>query len=481
MEDGLLTRRTALKGILNGAAGLALRPVAGSAPAAGASTSGVLRLGAGAPIPLADDFIGLGYEMLSVAPLGLLSADNRPYVALVNGLGPRGVIRVGGIVADYTRFDSRGTIVADPHNTVITEASLQQFAGFLEKIGWRAIWSLNFAQGSLADAVLEARAVEAALGSHLLAFELGNEVENYGRGRHPFRLSSWDYAAYRSQYQTWHAAITKAVPRARFAAPDTASSVEWVENMARDADGEVQLLTTHYYRTDRTRGSAEQLLTPGPRLDEVLARLHVASQQSGLPWRMCETNSFSGGGLPGVSDTLIGALWTLDFMLRLAAHRCSGVNLETGVNQLGFLSSYSPIRTDSAGHASAGAPYYGMLAFAVARRGCTHVLSADAHLSGINATVYVLGRSGQPRSVVIVNRNRSHEALVSLRDLPINEASVLRLIAPSAESTDQVSFGGSPVDADGHWAAAATEEVRRGILRVPAMSAVVASSSQFHR
>ena len=92
------------------------------------------------------------------------------------------MIRVGGIVADYTRFDAPGTSLSDRHNTVITDASLEQFAGFLKTIGWRAIWSLNFAQGSLQDAVTEAKAVNAALGSHLLAFELGNEVENYGDG-----------------------------------------------------------------------------------------------------------------------------------------------------------------------------------------------------------------------------------------------------------------------------------------------------------
>lgn len=476
----MLTRRKALKGILNIAAGLALHPFARAARTQSTPAAVSLRLSPEAPVPIAGDFIGLGYEMLSVAPIGLLSADNAEYVALVSGLGAKGIIRVGGIVADYTRFDPHGSILADPHNTVITDASLRQFAGFLRRIGWRAIWSLNLAQGSLADAVVEARAVEAALGPHLLAFEAGNEVENYGRGRHPFRPPSWDYAAYRKQYQEWHTAVLKAVPRARFAAPDTAGSVEWVEDMARDAHGEVQLLTTHYYRADQTHGSAEQLLTPDPRLKDVLVRLRRASTQSGIPWRMCETNSFSGGGLPGVSNSLIGALWTLDFMLLLAAHGCSGVNIETGFNQLGFLSSYSPIRNDRQGNASPGVPYYGMLAFAAARRGCTHLLPLDADLAGVNASAWVLGQSGQPRSLVIVNRDRSHEALVSTRELRMADAAVLRLTAPSPESTSQVTFGGSQVGPHGHWSATTTENLRDGVLRVPPMSAAVACARQAH-
>lgn len=252
-----------------------------------------LRLNAQAsPVKIADDFTGLGYEMSSVATLGLLSASNHNYVALTKALGPSGVIRVGGIVANFTRYEPHGTMMAERQNTVITDASLNQFAEFLKAIDWRAIWSVNFAQGSIEDAVTEAKAVAGALGPQLLAIEIGNEVEYYGRGRNRWRPETWDYASYRKQYEEWHSAIVKAVPKMPFAAPDTANTVEWVENMARDANGEVQLLTTHYYRTNQTRGTAEQLLTPDPRLIDVLTRLRTASQQSGIPWRMCETNSF---------------------------------------------------------------------------------------------------------------------------------------------------------------------------------------------
>jgi len=470
VEEPLLTRRTALETILKASAGFALlhgkQTRADSAP--------TLHLSGASPVSIPDDFVGLGYEMSSVAPLGLLSPTNRNYVALVKALGAKGVLRVGGIVANYTRYDPHGTIASDKQNTVITDASLHQFAAFLKKIGWSAIWSVNYAQGSIPDAITEAKAVSAALGPHLLALEIGNEVENYGRGRNPFRPSTWDYDAYRKEYEQWHAAIVQAVPHIPFAAPDTASSVEWVENMAKDANGEVQLLTTHYYRNGQTRGSAEQILTPDPRLKDVLTRLRTASQSSGIPWRMCETNSFSGGGRPGVSDTFIGALWTLDFMLLLAASGCSGVNIETGVNQLGFVSCYSPIQDDGKGINSAGVPYYGMLAFAEARKGCAQVLSADANLQGVNATVYVLGSAGKPRSVVVVNRDAAQAVRLSIREIGMTNAIVLQLAAPSADSKTGVSFGGSQVDASGHWSATKKERAHDGVLTVPPMSAVVA-------
>ena len=424
-------------------------------------------------MPVQDDFIGLGYEMSSVAQLGLLSPSNHIYVDLVKGLGPAGVLRVGGIVADYTRYEPNGIIVADRQNTVITRASVEQFAAFLNKIGWRAIWSVNFAQGTIDEAIEEARAVSEILGSRLLALEIGNEVNNYGRGK-PFRSSPWDYEAYRKQYAEWHAAITKAVPGIRFAAPDTAGAVDWVERMAQDAKGDVQLLTTHYYRNGQTRGSAEQLLLPDPRLKDVLVRLRTASKQSGIPWRMCETNSFSGGGRPGLSDTFVGALWTLNYMLLLAEYGCSGVNIETGVNQLGFVSSYSPIQDNGKGVNSAGVPYYGMIAFATACAGCDQLLPLEADNLPESLTAYSFAGSRQKaRSVVIVNTDAASDAHVSVADLGMKHASVLRLIAPAAESTAGVTFAGAAVDESGRWKPKGKEKLGDGTVTVPRMSAAV--------
>ncbi|MFT4115052.1 hypothetical protein [Silvibacterium sp.] len=479
----MFSRRTTLKMLLSSAAGLAVSNGNVTARAQGnrAGDLLVLRPGQGSPVAIAEEFMGLGYEMSSVVPLGLLSGDNHTYVALVRGLSERGVIRVGGIVADYTRFDPKGLAIAEPHNTVITGSALEQFAGFMKRTGWRAIWSLNFAQGTVQDAVAEAQAVSAALGAHLLAFELGNEVENYGQGNRPFRTGSWDYAAYLKEFREWSAAIRKAVPSAHFAAPDTASSVEWAEQMSKDANGDVQLLTTHYYRAEQTHGSVELLATPDPRLQEVLTRMRAASTQSRIPWRLCETNSFSGGGRPGVSDAMIGALWTLDTMLLLASYGCSGINLETGVNQLGFLSSYSPIRNDKQGNASPGIPYYGMLAFTEARRGCTHVLPAELDATGSHVTSYVLGEPGKARSLVVINRDTSREAAVDTRALKAGELHPLRLIAGKGEDAAPVTFGEYPVKDDGHWTPAWIDAIHDGVLRVPAMSAVVARTKESHR
>jgi len=465
----MLTRRTFVNSVLKASAVLALPwPNFGFAEDGATYT---LQLAGDRPVEIPADFIGLGYEMSSVATRRLLSTENHRYRELLSGLGPKGVLRVGGIVADYSRYLPDGPAANEPKNTAITRANLTEFAAFLKAIGWRAIWSVNFAQGTIQQAVEEARAVSEVLGSNLLALELGNEVENYGKSQ-PFRTSPYTYESFRKEFDEWHSAIMQAVPGIHFAGPDTAQSLEWVEQMAKDADGKIQLLTTHYYRNGQRRGSAEQLLVPDPRLADVLARMRAASKQSGIPWRMCEINSFSGGGLPGVSDSFIGTLWMLNAMLLLAQNGCSGVNMETGVNQLGFVSSYSPIQDDGKGVNSAGAPYYGMLAFSQAFSGCHQSLplSSSNMVEGISA--YVFGVQGKARSVVIVNMS-SADANVSIADLGIQGASVLRLTAPSGDSKTGVSFGGAFVDSEGHWKSKTQESVKQGRVLVPSMSATV--------
>jgi hypothetical protein len=437
-------------------------------------------LASAGPVEVPANFTGLGYEMSSVAAAGLLRTSNRRYVELIRGLGPEGVLRVGGIVANYTSYLPDGTSKSDRLATIITRKDMEGFAEFLDGTGWTAIWSVNFAQGSIAQAIEEARAVKEILGRRLLALEIGNEVDTYGRGQ-PFRTAPYNYETYRREFAEWHAAIVEAVPGIPFAAPDTAGAADWAEKMAADAKGDVQLLTTHYYRNGQKRGSAEQLLSPDPRLDEIAVRLRVASAQSGTPWRMCEMNSFSGGGLPGVSDTFIGALWTLDVMLRLAESGCAGVNIETGVNQLGFVSSYSAIQDDGKGANSAGVPYYGMLAFATAFAGCHQMFPVENRPTSDAVSMYALGSQGKVRRLVVINRNRKDNVRVSLAQFGLEHilehADVMRLEAPAAESTAGVTLGRAAVDEAGRWQAKSHEWVRSRSVDVPRMSAIVLRSA----
>jgi hypothetical protein len=427
--------------------------------------------GAGVVVP--DNFIGLGYEMSSVAQPGLLDARNVKYVQLVRNLGSSGVLRLGGIVSDFTRYAAHGSSADDCKNTVITDANLVQLRGFLDAIGWTAVWSVNFGRGSLADAIVEARAVHRILGPRLAAIELGNEVENYGHGSSPLRKPPYTYDEYLAEFRRWHRGLVAVVPKLRFAAPDTAGSVAWVEQMAGDAHGEVQLLTTHYYRGDQRKGTREQLMTDDPALASELDRLRTVSRASGIPWRMCETNSFYGGGRPGLSDTFAASLWTLRYLLLLAESGCAGVNLETGINQLGFMSSYSPIEADSKGSVEAGASYYGMLAFAAAGVDGGEILPVSLSPADRNLIAYGIGRRGEVRSVVLINRSETESRSVTVAGIDLDAARALWLSAPSMNSREGITFGNVPVDGEGKWRRAETARVRENQIAMPPASSVV--------
>src|SRR6185437_9055476 len=81
---------------------------------------------------IASDYMGLGYEISSVAIPGLLSAKNAPYLQLVRNLGRndltdrRGVIRIGGNTSDFSTYAANGTPVSAPKASVVTEANLTE-------------------------------------------------------------------------------------------------------------------------------------------------------------------------------------------------------------------------------------------------------------------------------------------------------------------------------------------------------------------
>ncbi len=454
-----------------GLSNLSRAPLAEALPTAVTPDASAAPLPAGAAAPLPADFLGLGYEMSSVAQPGLLSPENTRYIALLRNLGRSGVMRFGGIVADFTSYQPEGPAASDPKHTVITRRALQQLRAFLDQTGWNAIWSVNFGQGTLPEALTEARDVAQILGPHLLFLELGNEVDNYGCGGTPLRKPPYTYAEFRAEYARWHDALAAAVPGPRFAAPDTAESIDWVEQMAADARGTVQLLTTHFYRNAQQHGSAGQLATPDPALALKLQRLRQAARASGIPWRMCETNSFSGGGLPGVSNTLLGALWTLDYLLLLAANGCAGVNLETGVNQLGFISSYSPLQDDGHGVNSAGAPFYGMLAFAEAARGAAGVRVQPLADAPPGVTGYYLDRVGSPGTLVLINRGQG--AYTRPGTQAVQTSDILRLRGDAELTAAGITLGNASVQPDGSWSAREVESGAHSALHVPPMSAAV--------
>ncbi|HLH40867.1 MAG TPA: glycosyl hydrolase family 79 C-terminal domain-containing protein [Bryobacteraceae bacterium] len=417
---------------------------------------------------IAADFMGLGYEISSVARPGLLHRDNRVYVQLVRTLAPRGVIRIGGNTSDYARYSPLAAPVSTPKGTVVNDRVLKDLGGFCAATGWKLIWGLNLGAGSEKEAVAEAKAVIAGAGANLLAFEIGNEPDLFGRAGH--RPPGYGYEEWLADYRRFKKALRQEIPNIRFAGPDAARETDWVTRFANDEGRDAVLLTHHYYREGQNPASTiEKLLAPDPKLEPELAKLNAASKASGLPYRICEVNSFSGGGRAGVSDTMAAALWVLDYLFTLAASGCAGVNMETGVNQLDFVSHYSPIGDDEHGHYSARPEYYGMLAFALAAKGRMVAVEMNAPPE-VKAWA---AQNGGALALTLINKGRTPRSF----EVEANRASLLRLSAPSIEAKSGVSLAAAEVTSSGAWKPSKIEHpaAKNGRIRLdlPAASAAI--------
>ena len=428
-----------------------------------------------------ENFIGLGYEISSVARSGLLRSTNNVYVQLVKTLGKQGVIRVGGNTSDYASYSANAQPLSLPEGmggSVINDAVLRDLGTFLETTGWQLIWGLNLGRGTLKNAIEEARAVVAAVHNQLVVFEIGNEPDLFSRHQ-VHRDSGYNYDSYLRQYRAWRDGLRKAIPDIRFAGPDIAVQTDWVVDFARDEGKDLVLLTHHYYREGQNpASSAEKLLHSDPKLAPMLAKLNQASRSSKVPYRICETNSFSGGGKVGVSDTFAAAVWVLEFMFTLASAGCAGINIETGVNQLGFISSYSPIGDDEHGRYWAAPEYYGMLAFA--QSGPGRVIDCTIEAGKKNISAYAVWSNEARVVLTVINKENGSDASISVNPgalISFASASVCRLLAPSLESKAGVTLGGSTVSANGIWKPARLEQLRSSgnewQIQVPAASAAI--------
>ncbi len=414
-----------------------------------------LTLGTEPGFSIPDEFLGLGYEISSVARPGLLSPSNRVYTQLVRTLGARGVIRIGGNTADYASYSSAAPALSTSFGSVVNDAVLDDLGGFLQATNWSLIWALNLGRGTVEQAVAEARTIVRVAGSRLLALEIGNEPDLFPNEKH--RPAPYTYEQWLADYRRFKAAVRNALPGVPLAGPDVAGHTDWVTHYAADEGRDAVLLTHHYYRGNQnSTSSIAQLLGPDPKLQGQLDELRAASKASSLPYRICEVNSFSGGGKPGVSDTFAAALWVLDYLYTLAVNGCAGVNMETGVNQHDFVSSYSPIGDDEHGHYAARPEYYGMLAFA---QGYGHLLPVTLDAAPPGLKVYATKAASGHMTLTLINKGA--EAASVIFDLPkaARGASLLRLLGPSLGAKEGVTLGGTTVAPDGTWIAQRREQV----------------------
>src|SRR5262245_6527149 len=367
MRDPLpIARRGLLRGVAAAAAGLLARSRARAQAEANALLT-VDDRDAGRPI--APDFVGLSYESAILAAGDYFTPDNASVLGLIRRLGRNGVLRIGGNSSERTVWRAEAASAAPaPGSFVITPSSIDRLAAALRILGWKLVYGLNLARGTPEEAAAEAAYVARAVGADLIAFQIGNEPDGFGRWT-AVRPQSYDVAVYLAEWRAFHAVVRARVPDARFAGPDVAAATDWVGAFAAARPEGLVLLTRHYY-ADGPSGaphvSLEKLLRSGGQIAPVLDELARTGRAHGLPWRIIEANSVYDEGQPGVSDTLGAALWGLELMFQVAAAGAAGVNFHAGVHNRRPADdkAYTPIARGEAGRYRARPLYDGMLMFA---------------------------------------------------------------------------------------------------------------------
>jgi hypothetical protein len=385
----------------------------------------LLSLGKAPFATMPRDFVGISFEMPQLYNPNYYAASNTSLVLAYRKLSSNGVLRAGGHLSDVTRWEGpNGSFstpkeeagvehgktywewkltdpsVRDTKSGAITPAAIQNLRGFLDATNWRLIYGLNFGCGSVERAVDEASVVAKAMGDRLIAFQLGNEDDQFG-GMPFFRERGFNFEKYFADYQAFVQAILQAVPHARIGGPDVATNMGWVKSFAEHADNNAIFLSSHFYAMGPAKDPSMDalfLLNPNARLAKQITQVRQAIAVSkGLPYRMTEGNSCFGGGKPDVSNAYASALWGADYLLTCANAGFAGVNLHGGGD--GF---YTPIAVGPGLSTEMRPLYYGMQ---LASQFAGFEMYESRINQDSNVTTY-FGRQGKHLLLALINKDR---------------------------------------------------------------------------
>ncbi|HEX4021508.1 MAG TPA: glycosyl hydrolase family 79 C-terminal domain-containing protein [Acidobacteriaceae bacterium] len=438
---------------------------------------------------LGEDFVGLSYETAQLAHPEYFSSENRELIGYVRGLSPRGILRIGGNTSEYATWTphptaqppsaipaavgpDKGRKPAPPTQT--TPQAIRNLRDFLDATGWRAYYGLNLGKNTPQLAADEAAFVADTLGDRLVLLQIGNEADLFRNNG--LRPHTYDYAAFAKDWQQFYDAIHARVPAAKFAGPDTAGTSAFVVEFAKQFHEQVVLLSTHYYAegppTDPSM-TIERLLSPNPKMENAIPAIKEAMTLSHLPYRLSETNSCYSGGKEGVSNTFASALWAADLMLQIASFGASGINFHGG----GY-GWYAPIVGTIPNGFVARPEYYGILMISQLVGG--RLIASDLQAPGGSQLLkaYAVRAANGSLQAAIINKDASNHARLTIQSgASAQRVRVQRLLAPSLEDTNDVTFDAAVVGDNGSWQGERKETlpVRNGtvVCEIPAGSAAL--------
>ena len=170
----------------------------------------------------------------------------------------------------------------------------------------------------------------------------------------------------------------------------------------------------------------------------------AVSQSVEVPYRFAETNSFSNGGAPNVSDSYASALWVIDHLFACASNGAQGINLHGGGNSGG----YTPIADSNGAVVAARPEFYGVTLFALAGEDLLQQTKVNA--GGLNASAYAIKAASGGLSIIINNKDRTQSLNVTIQlRQPASPAQMIQMTCPSLSATTGVTIQGAAIEPNG--------------------------------
>lgn len=409
------------------------------------------------------DFVGLSYEVEQLADPTFFSATNMGLIREFKAMAPRGVLRLGGNTSEFAYWKPTPGSPEPEHAHIrevegepkaqyyaVTPQAVRNLASFLKATGWTCLYGIGMGSNTPDRAAEEADFVAKTLGSSLQYFQIGNEVDLFGR--HLRDPRTWSARTYLDEWLGFARAITARVPGAKFGMPDVASNVSWLTEIADawhsiENPPNVTTLTHHYYfggPATNPEVNIPNLLKPSTmaKVQHTADTATSAAEKMGVRVRMTEGNTCYRGGKPGVSDVFAAALWAADYSLLLASNNYSGINLHGGTGKSvansvgGFLPGdvilqekgetpeqiashphpfYTPIATFGSEFVMEPVAYG--LKFAGSLSGGSFLqgdFSSQLQATGVDATAYAATLPSGHVAIIILNKDAERDLELSL-------------------------------------------------------------------
>jgi hypothetical protein len=380
------------------------------------------------------------------------------------------VLRIGGDSTDHALFDVN--VGREPKGLfALTPTWFRRTSAVVSHLNARTLLDLNLVTDLplMAAQWGEAAETEMPPGS-IIGYEIGNEPDLYNPSYWMNLLSplqtlldirvfhsALSPSAYLDLYQSYAQALARFAPRVPLVAPVLAypaQHISWIETLLDNRHPGLGLVSGHMYPYSACAApSSPDYPTIGRLLSEHATRGMASLLEpvvglvhgAGFPFRLSELNSVTCGGVAGISDRFVTALWAPDALFELLRAHIDAVNIH--VRAFAINAAFSLTRAGLVAHPL----LYGLILFARTLGPGPEVLQLRLHApAGPHLKAWAVRVRGGVLHVLLINK-RDRSVRVSLRLRAWAPASVERLLAPSVTAPSGETLGGQQLGTDGRW------------------------------